>query len=54
MSEEIAEEDANAKETVFPQRPPQPIEVPLNIEAQQIVSLFSTLLSDSSNPSLSM
>jgi hypothetical protein len=54
MSEKIAEEDANAKETVFPQRPPQPIEVPPNIEAQRIVSLFSTLLSDSSNPWLSM
>jgi hypothetical protein len=37
MSEEIAEEDANAKETVFPQRSPQSIEVPPNIEAQQIV-----------------
>jgi hypothetical protein len=37
MSEEIAEEDANAKETVFSQRPPQSIEVPPNIEAQRIV-----------------
>jgi hypothetical protein len=49
MSEEIVEEDANAKETVFPQRPPQPIEVPPNIEAKQIVSSVSTALSYSSN-----
>jgi hypothetical protein len=52
MSEEIVEEDANAKETVFPQRPPQPIEVPPNIEAKQIVSPFSTPLSLSPNPPL--
>jgi hypothetical protein len=45
MSEEIVEKDANAQETVFSQRPPQPTEVPPNIEAQQIVSPFSTPLS---------
>ena len=52
MSEEIAEEDANAKETVVPQRTPQPIEVLPNIEAKQIVSPFSTPLSVSPNPPL--
>jgi hypothetical protein len=52
MSEEIVEEDANAKETVFPQRLPQSIEVPPNMEAKQIVSPFSTPLSHSSNSPL--
>ena len=36
----------------FPQWAPQSIEVPLNIEAQRIVSPFSTLLSHVSNPAL--
>ena len=54
MSEEIVEEDANAEETVFPQKLPQSIEVPPNVEAKPIVSPFSTLLSYSSNPPLLM
>jgi hypothetical protein len=54
MSEEVVEEDTNAKETVFPQRLPQSIEVPPNVEAKQIVSPFSTLLSYSSNHALLM
>ena len=33
---------------------PQPVEVPPNIEAKQIVLLFSTLLSHSPNPPLLM
>jgi hypothetical protein len=54
MPEEVVEEDANAKEIVFPQRAPQSIEVPPNVEAKPIVSPFSMLLSNSSNPALSM
>ena len=40
------EEDAKAKEIVFPQMIPQYIEVPPNIKAKQIVSSYSYVLSD--------
>ena len=46
----MLEEDANARKIVIPQRAPQSIEVPPNVEAKHIVSLFSPLLSYSSNP----
>jgi hypothetical protein len=52
MSEEMLEEDANARKFVIPQRAPQSVEVPPNVEAKHIVSGFSPLLSYSSNSPL--
>ena len=49
MSEEMLEEDANARKIVIPQWAPQSVEVPPNVEAKHIVSGVSPLLSYSSN-----
>jgi len=48
----MLEEDANARKIVIPQRAPQPVEVPPNVEAKHIVSGFYPLLSCSSNSPL--